>query len=288
MPSVLITGATSQVGGFLLSRLVGEGLDLIAVSRGPCPPHLNSSKVRWVNADIARGDSLPKADVLIHLAPLFLLPALLPQFLAQGGRRVIAFGTTSRYSKAGSKHTKEQAFATRLLAAEEQVARLCQAAHAPWTLFRPTLIYGAGSDRNIALIAHLIRRFGVFPLLGQAAGRRQPVHADDLAAACVAAIDQPASFNKAYDLSGGETLSYRQMVARVFEALGRRPRFVQVPILAFRVVMRGLACLPRYRDFNAEMARRMNEDLVFDHAEATRDFGYQPRPFDPTSGLCKR
>jgi hypothetical protein len=27
------------------------------------------------------------------------------------------------------------------------------------------------------------------------------------------------------------------------------------------------------------MAERMNRDLVFDHSEATRDFGFTPRPF---------
>jgi hypothetical protein len=39
--------------------------------------------------------------------------------------------------------------------------------------------------------------------------------------------------------------------------------------------------IPRFRDFNAEMARRMNDDLVFDSAEAVRDFGYSPRSFTP-------
>lgn len=163
------------------------------------------------------------------------------------------------------------------------MAELCEAANAAWTVFRPTLIYGAGMDRNVRVIARLIRRFGLFPLFGAASGRRQPVHADDLATACVAALGEPKTFNATYDLAGGETLTYREMVERIFAAERRTPRFFSVPLGVFRVAMRCVACIPRFKDFNAEMARRMNEDLVFDSNDAVRDFGFAPRKFKPES-----
>lgn len=277
---VLITGATSQVGGFLLQRLATVVGARWAVSRGVVSGLREG--VHWVQADIGQAEPLPEAEVLIHLAPLALLPPLLPGFFAQGGRRVIAFGTTSRFSKAASPDPGEQAYAGRLAAAEAEIKAQCQAAGAPWTLFRPTLIYGAGRDRNVALIANVIERLGVFPLLGEARGLRQPVHADDLACACVAALDNPASFNKVYDLCGGETLTYRDMVARIFDAHRKPPRFVRLPLGAFAAAMWVLARLPRYRDFNPEMARRMNQDLVFDCTAARRDLGFAPRLFSPT------
>jgi len=37
--------------------------------------------------------------------------------------------------------------------------------------------------------------------------------------------------------------------------------------------------VPRYRNWSSAMAERMNRDLVFDHSEATRDFGFAPRAF---------
>lgn len=276
---VLVTGASSQIGFFLIPRLLRDGHELFAISRRRRD---GDGGVTWL-LDDASSPTMPwpPADALIHIAPLRLLPTLLPDFLARGGRRVICFGTTSRYSKAVSGDPKEQAFAAEQIAAESKVAELCQAANAAWTVFRPTLIYGAGMDRNVTVIARLIRRFGVFPLFGAASGRRQPVHADDLAAACVAALGEPKTFSSAYDLAGGETLTYREMVKRIFAAQGRTPRFLPVPLAAFRVAMWCLSRIPRFRDFNAEMARRMNEDLVFDSSDATRDFGFVPRKFDP-------
>jgi len=283
---VLLTGASSQVGLFLIPRLLREGHQVFAISRHSRRPRGGEEQgdygVEWLVDDVSTpGMPWPVADALIHIAPLRLLPGLLPDFLAKGGCRVICFGTTSRYSKVISDNPKEQAFAAEQIVAEAKVAELCQAAGAAWTVFRPTLIYGRGTDRNVTVIARIIRRFGLFPLFGAASGRRQPVHADDLAAACVEALAQPRTFNSAYDLAGGETLTYRQMVERIFAAEGRRPRFVPVPLAVFRVAMWCVSRIPRFKDFNAEMARRMNEDLVFDSSIAVHDFGFSPRQFRP-------
>ena len=100
-------------------------------------------------------------------------------------------------------------------------------------------------------------------------------------------LRNPATFRKTYNLSGGETLSYLDMVRRIFVAQNVKPRFVRVPLLFFRLAMWSISRIPRYRDFNSQMARRMNEDLAFDHSEATKDFGYAPRAFQPVSAVVK-
>jgi nucleoside-diphosphate-sugar epimerase len=280
--SVLVTGATSQIGSFLLPRLVSEGFQVHAMSRKV--PRDSHPGVLWHLGDIESGD-LPQVEAafLIHLAPLPLLPGLLPSLAASGMKRVIAFGSTSRFSKQNSSDGDERAFAFKLVQAEEKIASFCEPLGIPWTVFRPTLIYGCGKDRNITVIAKFIRRFGFFPLLGETKGLRQPVHADDLALACLAVLNNPIAFNRAYDLSGGETLSYRQMVERIFQGLGKSPKFLRCPVRAFQTLMKIASLLPRYRYLSGAMARRVNEDLCFDHGEARRDFGFSPRRFEPSA-----
>ena len=92
-------------------------------------------------------------------------------------------------------------------------------------------------------------------------------------------MGSPAAANRAYNLSGAETIAYRDMVARIFTALGRPVRLVPVPLFAFRFAVAILRLVPRYRNWSSAMAERMNRDLVFDHSEATRDFGFEPRAF---------
>lgn len=277
---VLVTGATSQIGLCLLPRLIAEGHTVHALSRHP--PESATPGVVWHQADLRQGD-IPKldADYLIHLAHLALLPPLLSAQPALPLRRVIAFGSTSRFSKASSLDPHEQAVASELAQAEQAVISACEAMGAEWTLFRPTLIYGLGLDKNITVIVDFIRRFGFFPLVGGGQGLRQPVHADDLAHACLLSLTEPATFNRDYNLSGGETLSYRQMVERIFDKLGKKPLLLTIPLPVLQTLMRIATILPRYRYFSSEMAARMNQDLCFDHAPASHDFGFAPRAFEP-------
>jgi nucleoside-diphosphate-sugar epimerase len=108
---------------------------------------------------------------------------------------------------------------------------------------------------------------------------REPVHADDLAVACVAVLDRPSTFNRAYNLSGGSTLTYLEMVEHIFASLGKRPRILRVPLPLLRAGLAALSLLPAYRFLSADMADRLNEHLCFDHHDAERDFGYAPRGF---------
>jgi uncharacterized protein YbjT (DUF2867 family) len=245
----------------------------------------NAQGLAWSPLDLAdHAAQLPQyeATTLIHTASLWLLPGWLEKFHARGVRRVIAFSSTSRFTKQASASACELKVVNRLIAAEEHVAAECERLGMAWTIFRPTLIYGgAGGDRNVADIARLIRKFGFFPVFGSASGRRQPVNAADLAQACVLSLAVPASFNKAYNLSGGETLAYIDMVRRIFETLGRPPRFARIPMPAFRLAVKLARLHPRFAHLTPDMALRMQADLVFDHSDATRDFGYRPGKFDP-------
>ncbi len=196
-----------------------------------------------------------------------------------GARRVIALSSTSRFTKDDSSDPDERAVALRLADSESCVQAWAESHGVEWIILRPTLIYGLGRDKNIAEITRFVRRFGFFPLLGKAKGLRQPLHAQDVAGACIAALGSSDAVNNAYNLSGGETIAYRDMVARVFSALGGPVRLLPVPLHVFRFAVALLRLLPQYRNWSSAMAERMNRDLVFDHSEATHDFGFKPKPF---------
>jgi hypothetical protein len=52
-----------------------------------------------------------------------------------------------------------------------------------------------------------------------------------------------------------------------------------VPLWAFSLAVTVLRRVPRYRQWSSAMAERMNRDLVFNHLDAARDFGFKPRAF---------
>src|SRR5690606_7428180 len=149
------------------------------------------------------------------------------------------------------------------------------------TVLRPTLVYGAGRDRTITRLAGTAQRYGWLPVPRGATGLRQPVHVDDLAAAAIAACDAPAAKGRDYALPGGETLSWREMVARTLAALQPPARMIEVPAPLFALAVHGMRLLGRCERFDAGAVARLRTGLVFDAAPAQRDFGYAPRRFDP-------
>lgn len=280
-----VIGASSLVGGCLLPLLVRAGGRATAYSR-----KLHQSRadgVEWVRLPVP-GDSAGLTQLLqsssgiahwICLAPIWVLAEHFELLEAHGAKRIVALSSSSRFTKQDSSVADEQALARRLADGEERLQTWAAGRGVESVILRPTLIYGLGQDKNISEMARFIQRFGFFPLLGKAMGARQPVHAQDVAMACFAALNCAVAANRAYSISGGETLPYREMVGRVFTVLQRRPRLITVPLPAFRCTVALLHCLPRYRHWSAGMAERMNRDLVFDHADASRDFGFTPRPF---------
>jgi nucleoside-diphosphate-sugar epimerase len=280
--TILVTGASSMIGVFLLPRLADCGFRIRAISRrhpgGVSDP---DAMVYWHNPDEIRADTgwLSGIHAVIHLAPLVTLPPLIPVLAGAGVKRLIAFGSTSVFSKRLSPDVREAGLSRALETAEAETARLAETSGMAWTIFRPTLIYAPGLDSNVTTIARFIARFGFFPLVGQGTGRRQPVHAEDLAHACLSALDNPLTYGKAYNLSGGETLSYRDMVIRLFGYLERPVRLVTVPLSLLRGGLTLLSGLPGYRYLTPEMANRMNRDLCFEAVGARQDFGFAPRRF---------
>lgn len=279
-----VIGATSFVGSCLLRFLTAAGWRVTGFSRRMFD---GGSGVEWrqlpgVDAPPSSVVSPADGSVIegwVCVAPIWALPDYFALLEAYGARRVVVLSSTSRFTKQDSSDPEEQALARRFADGEARLQAWAESHGVEWVVLRPTLIYGLGRDKNISEIARFIRRFGFFPRFGSAKGLRQPIHAEDVAAACVAALGAPCAANRAYNISGGETLSYREMVVRVFSALGRSPRFLPVPLVAFRVAVGALRCVPRYRKWSAAMAERMNRDMVFDHGDAERDLAFRPRQF---------
>lgn len=277
---ILITGASSQVGDFLIPRLIQSNHSCYLVGR--TPPRFKEDLV-WIKADLKDEmdffDQLGKLDVWIHIAPLYLANPWLERAAKSGIRQFIGFGTTSIFTKQNSSDPGECRFIAEILETEERIMQLCEGSDISWTVLRPTLIYGCGRDQNVSFIQQMIRLFGFFPVVGDARGLRQPVHAEDLADACAASIDNSQAANKVFNLSGGETLTYYEMVERIFLSENKAPRILRVPVPILKFVVQILSLLPTWKHLTPDMVDRINQDMVFDHTDAARYLDYSPRNF---------
>jgi nucleoside-diphosphate-sugar epimerase len=284
METVLVSGATSQLGVFLLPRLMEAGFSVLALSRRS-PEDCVREGVRWLQPETEtessagpQGGERRSVRHLVSCGPLDLALALVERH--SGLQRVVAFSTSSVVTKVASRNRAEGLHMARISEDEDRLRERCEKEGVALLLLRPTLIYGCGLDRNISLLAQFGKRFGVIPLAGKAAGLRQPVHADDLAAVAVSALLAEQAVHLAGVACGGSTLGYGEMAERIATACGG-VRTLAVPPAILSTLVRMATVLPAFRGVNAEMVRRQSIDMVFDDKTLRSLLDYQPRPFDP-------
>ena len=274
----IVLGGSGIVGGHIVSKLIVAGEHPIAISRSP---PADKRAVRWVQGDLARPESLqlPRITTVYCTAHSLLLAKALPCLFSDELRRVVLFTSTSIVTKLNSDIPAEREGLQRLAEGEQQTIDMCTRMGVGWTVLRPTMIYDEGRDANVSRLARLIQKVGVMPLAGRGAGLRQPVHAEDLAVGALNAASSEAARDKIYALPGPDAISYREMVGRIFDGLGKRRRIVTVPPVLWRAAF-ALAA-PLLPNANAAMGERMAKDMVFDAAPAVKDFGWRPRSFRP-------
>lgn len=272
LASVLVFGASSQVGRFLLPMLAERGMRTLAVSRSP---RESNDAVAWLRGHLpdACPAGIDDAQLLISFGPLEALASWLQRAHVPGLRRVVATSSMSADSKRASPVAAERALAQRLREAEAAVAQTCEQRGIGWTILRPTLIYGAGTDGSLTPIARRAMRWRVFPLPA-GTGLRQPVHAQDLALAVLAALETPITLDRIVQIGGGERLSAALMFARVRAGLPVRTLPLPVPAFATTAAAR---TLPSLRG----PLSRLREDLIADNSDLERLLGVQPRGFHP-------
>jgi nucleoside-diphosphate-sugar epimerase len=273
----LIIGGTGLVGGYIVERLKDRGERPLVLSRRD----RTAPGIDWIRGDLTDPSSLrlPSFTMLYCTADAALVAPALPHLLNPSLRRVIAFSSTSVMTKVDSEVARERKSTRDLADAEEQIKAACGRQNVGWTILRPTLIYAEGRDINITPLSHLIRRFGFMPLVGDASGLRQPVHAEDLAIGAIAAAESPLTINKLYLLPGLETITYREMIGRIFDGLGRPRRMISLPPALWRVLF--MLAKPLFPAANVAWGLRMMKDMTFDPGPAIRDFGWSPRAFHP-------
>lgn len=277
--TVLVSGATSQIGRFLLARLSKAGVPVLAISRRPQPP---LEGVQWRVGDlrtVLADHSGETWQAIVSFSPMEAWAEWLAGQVRAPAPKIIATSSMSVVTKQSSAQSDEQRVVSRLQRGEQGLAEQAGRLGMQWTVLRPTLIYGAGIDRSLTPIVTRARRVRMFPI-PMTHGMRQPVHADDIALAVVAALDTDAAASTVLEIGGGERLEYRHMFQRVRESLAERTLPLYLPGAALRLLA---AVLPRARG----PVSRLEQDLIADNAQLQHLLGIRPRPFHPDAATWK-
>lgn len=278
---VLISGATSIVGSRLIDKLLARDYQVVAISRNPQIDGLVSDVI-WITPNpVLVREYVQRFDIVnfVHLAPIWVLPKYLGMLTDSKIKKIISLSSTSVLSKTTSVDHRDRTLARRLRDGEDLSEKSCGVQKIDLVILRPTLIYGDPRDGNLSNIIRFIQWFGFYPIVGRGGGLRQPIHVNEVADSCFAILNTGTKKTGTYAISGGEVLSYKQMVTRIFKHLGKKPLILSLPLNLFRFCIDMMTKVGVFTSISPSMADRMNCDLCFDHSRAMRDFDFNPGKF---------
>ena len=288
---ILVTGGAGFVGRHVVSLARRHGHAVTIWTRRP-PPAEGAGDARRIAADLARPESVAAAlaqappEAVVHAAAVMLgtraeLDAVNVEgtrALVQGLARLPRAPRLVHLSSFAVEDTPPTPYSESKSVGEDVV----RSSGLPWVILRPTLIYGPDDGSNTQRLVESLRAGTMWlPAGGRTA--IQPVHVDDVAAACLEAAVRADAVGCTLPLGGPEPVSVRAWREAVREASGGRARIRSVPLPVVAAAARGAALLGKRGALGVVAFHRATHAV--DSSEAARVLGFRPRALD--AGLAE-
>lgn len=286
---VFVAGGTGFVGREVVSQLLAAGHQVVALVRPGSETRLGER----AGLSFHPGDALQPESLMDGLAGCEAAINLIGIIREFPGRKITfarlhteatrnlvkaalqqGVGRYLQMSANGTRPDAKSDYHKTKWAAEE----LVRGSDLDWTVFRPSLIFGKGGE-FVTMLADLVRKLPVVPVLGDGRYRMSPVAVEQVAASFCRALELPEAVGQCYACCGGGDYSYDEILDLVGAALGK-PKVAKLhqPLFMIRPVVLLLENIPPFPITTTQLTMLL-EGNVCDPAPWAKVFGLTPEDF---------
>lgn len=285
--AVLVTGAAGVMGRRLVRALRERGARVrgLVLPNDAGKAELAALGCELVEGDLSRPDSLVGVTrgirTVYHLAAVILSPdpSVFQRVNLEGTAHLVRDSAASGVehfvyvSSASVVYPRRTPYAESKLAAETVVRAQAGLAH---TIVRPTLVYDETGGQEFVLFRDFLLRYPLVPFVGDGLARKRPVFSQDVIDGLLLLLENPKSYGKLYNFSGGEPITLIDLARLVLKHAGAQRTFVHVPVPLCRAVAKVTQAFMKRPVITESAIAGLVNHADLDPSEAIADLGYRP------------
>jgi len=147
----------------------------------------------------------------------------------------------------------------------------------PYTILRPTLMFGWFDPKHFGWLSRFMARVPVFPIPGHGKYVRQPLYNRDFCRVIQYCLEhQP--IGKSYDVVGAEDIEYIEVIQLIKKLKGLKTRIVHIPYWLFDVLLRVYAIFDKHPPFTTSQLHALTVGDYFQGVNTLETFGITLTP----------
>lgn len=285
--NILITGGTGAMGHELVAQLakLGHSMHVLTLPGDPFAAKLDGTGAVIHYGDVSKPESLTgicnNIDLVFHLAAVIISndESVFDKVNAAGTANMLR-----EAKKADVKHFVHVSSAsvtyrrTTSYSLSKRIAeRIVRESGVPWTIIRPTLVYGREGGLEFDMFLSYLRSFPVIPFIGKGDSLKRPVFVEDIIDGFVKLASVSEGTGRIYNFSGAEAISMMDFARLCLLLLKREDKkIVCLPVwlcvLAAGILKRVMKNPPLKWNVIAGVV----QDANLDPSGAIKDLDYRP------------
>jgi nucleoside-diphosphate-sugar epimerase len=302
---ILVTGATGFIGGAVVRRLLQEKRSVRAMTRRiERAGDLGKLGAEVVMGDLGDEDLLERAvegcALVVHTAAqvddkptrteyegpnvggtenilIAAQRAGVKRFVYLSSIAVFGLPAAGEVTDASPRGPSGEAYSDSKFGAEEAVWSFCRARGLPFTILRPSCVYGPGSTHWSVIPLKRIRK-GKMPLIAGGRGAFNYLFIENLVDAILLACEDDRALGQAFIVNDGAT-TWRDFFG-VYAKLAGRPNMPSVPLGVAKLFLTGRNLAYRLKHRSPTALRALNflaGSAVYRETHIEQTLGYRPK-----------
>jgi uncharacterized protein YbjT (DUF2867 family) len=275
--TILVTGATGNVGSLLIPKLTNLGADVRALIRDESKAQgLKDAGVEVVVGDLEKPDTLDAAFRGVDKVFLITPPNPNQVILAENGIQAAQRNGSPHIIRLSAEAVRNMPGALpRFSGQHVEIDGILKASGLPYTIIRPHSFM-----QGMMMAAQTVASEGAF-YMPMKDGKLGMIDVRDIVDVAVKVLTEDGHDSKTYTLTGPASISFHDVAAGFSKALGKEVKYVDVPLEAAREGIIGMGMSEWFADAMSEYFQAFSEGYGdFSTPDVEKVTGNPPRSYE--------